>query len=103
MRQTARGERYARDNIRCRSGVVTLPNSLTDLLKPLLLALALLISLPGTAQAQSTSEPVQTESQIEVGDGAPTDAEIATRIGRLLDEIEAMRMSRCASAKAWCA
>ena len=88
MRQTARGERHARDDIRCRSDVVTLPNSLTDLLKPLLLALALLISLPGTAQAQSTSEPVQTESQIEVGDGAPTDAEIATRIGRLLDEIE---------------
>ncbi|PRY22131.1 small-conductance mechanosensitive channel [Aliiruegeria haliotis] len=52
----------------------------------LLLFCAALLALPGLVSAQSASEPVQTESTIEVGTDAVSDAEIRGRIERLLRE-----------------
>ncbi|NOE20822.1 mechanosensitive ion channel [Ruegeria atlantica] len=51
------------------------------------LCLIFFLALPGWVLAQSTTEPVQTESVIEVGDDAASDAEIRGRIERLLREI----------------
>lgn len=48
------------------------------------------------SQAQTTSAPEQTDSSIEVGDDAPTDEEIRTRISKLLFQIDSYSEVRVA-------
>ncbi|MBV2358401.1 mechanosensitive ion channel [Thalassococcus sp. CAU 1522] len=51
-------------------------------------AFALWVATPGDLCAQTASEPVQTETTIEVGEGAPSDDQIRVRISNLLAEID---------------
>ncbi|MDC0737848.1 mechanosensitive ion channel [Cognatishimia sp. SS12] len=53
-----------------------------------LILLVWIVAWAGVVQAQTTSDPVQTEAPIEVGDATVGDAEILQRIDNLLAEIE---------------
>lgn len=53
-----------------------------------LVLVVLAIGFAGSLHAQSASDPVQTDSTIEVGEAAPSDAEIESRITNLLAEID---------------